>query len=69
MTERIITTFEDDQDHILYGLDAWIEYLSDKHLPARASSIKRSNKGPSRRLLHTLKVLKKLTSQYGKPLR
>ncbi len=44
MTERIITTFEDDQDHILYGLDAWIEYLSDKHLPARASSIKRINK-------------------------
>ncbi|EPJ45880.1 MAG: hypothetical protein OFPI_15240 [Osedax symbiont Rs2] len=41
MTEEIITNLEGEDEHILYGLDAWTEFLGDKSLPARASSLKR----------------------------
>ena len=41
MTRELITTFEDEDEQILYGLDAWTQYLSIRDLPARASSIKR----------------------------
>ncbi len=41
MTEEIITNLEGEDEHILYGLDAWTEFLGNKSLPARASSLKR----------------------------
>lgn len=41
MAETIITSFENEDEQILYGLDAWTEYLSVRDLPARASSLKR----------------------------
>ena len=44
MSNEIITNFEFEDEQILYGLDAWTQYLFDKDLPARASSIKRLKK-------------------------
>jgi len=44
MAAEIITTLENDDENILYGLDAWTKYLSSKPLPARASTLKRLNK-------------------------
>jgi len=41
MTKEVITNFEEEDEQILYGLDAWTQFLSIKDLPARASSIKR----------------------------
>lgn len=41
MAEVIITSFENEDEQILYGLDAWTKYLSVRDLPARASSLKR----------------------------
>ena len=41
MTKEIITNFEHEDEQILYGLDAWIQLLSTKELPVRASSLKR----------------------------
>jgi len=43
MTKEIITNFEHEDEQILYGLDAWTLLLSNKELPARASSLKRLN--------------------------
>ncbi len=48
MAEVIITSFENEDEQILYGLDAWTQYLSVRDLPARASSLKRLQK-----LLHS----------------
>ena len=44
MSNEIITNFEFEDEQILYGLDAWTQYLFDKDLPARASSFKRLKK-------------------------
>ncbi|EPJ52698.1 MAG: hypothetical protein OFPI_13000 [Osedax symbiont Rs2] len=44
MTEEIISNFEDFDEDILYGLKAWSNYLIDKPLPAKASSLKRLKK-------------------------
>ncbi|MGB1237780.1 MAG: HDOD domain-containing protein [Pseudomonadales bacterium] len=41
MTEETITYLPDEEDAVLYGLDAWTEYLAEKPLPARASSLTR----------------------------
>ena len=41
MAEDIITDLENEDEKILYGLDAWTAYLSTKPLPARASTLKR----------------------------
>jgi HD-like signal output (HDOD) protein len=44
MAEEFITNFEDAEEGVLYGLQAWTQYLSIRDLPARASTIKRLRK-------------------------
>jgi len=44
MSAEIISNFEDYDEDILYGLVAWTDYLVDKPLPAKASSLKRLKK-------------------------
>ncbi|MFT5707794.1 MAG: HD-like signal output (HDOD) protein [Oceanospirillaceae bacterium] len=44
MADVIITSFEDKDEKVLYGLDAWAQYLSIRDLPVRASTLKRLQK-------------------------
>lgn len=41
MAQGIITNFHGAEEGILFGLEAWTQYLSVRDLPARASSLKR----------------------------
>jgi len=41
MNDVAETVQDDEEEKILYGVDAWAEYLADKALPVRASSLKR----------------------------
>ena len=39
MAQGIITNFHGAEEGILFGLEAWTQYLSVRDLPARASSL------------------------------